>query len=149
MMRKRTRTKKKTKRTGVRALRWAAAAFLLGSVLSAFPAERKRSQPAPGAVIAGTVFRNTGLSLPGAMITITPLSGAEAKAKSRPIQAVSDARGEFVVRVPAGPARYRVGAVARGYQPAEQTIEIQGEERVDLTFLLEPAPGQEKKADKK
>lgn len=100
-------------------------------------------------MIAGTVFRNTGLSLPGAEITITRMPSGEEKAKLRPIKAASDARGEFVVRVPAGPARYRVAAAARGYQTAEQTIEIQGEERVDLTFLLEPSSGQEKKADKK
>lgn len=123
--------------------------FLLASVPAAFPAERKRSQAAPSALIAGTVFRNTGLSLPGAEITITPVPSAEERVKPRPIKTVSDARGEFVVRVPAGPARYRVSAAARGYQAAEQTIEIQGEERADLTFLLEPAPGQDKKADKK
>lgn len=146
--RKRTK-RKKTKKIGARVLRWAVVAFLLGSAIVASSAERKRSHPAPTAIIAGTVFRNTGLSLPGAEITVTPAPLAEGKAKLRPVKALSDARGEFVIRVPAGPARYRVAASARGYQTAEQTIEIQGEERVDLTFLLDPAPGQDKKADKK
>ncbi len=100
-------------------------------------------------MIAGTVFRDTGLSLPGAEITITPLPAGEQKTKVRPVKVVSDARGEFVVRVPPGPARYRVAASARGYQTAERTVEIQGEERVDLNFLLDPAPGHDRKADKK
>jgi len=99
-------------------------------------------------MIAGTVFRESGLSLAGAEVSVAPASEQKGNSRVRPVKVVSDARGEFVVRLPAGPARYRVAVSARGYQPVEQTVEISGEERVDLSIILQPAPAAGKKAVK-
>jgi hypothetical protein len=85
------------------------------------------------ALIAGTVFRPNGASLAGAEVSLE----GPAK-KSRRVR--SDARGEFSFRVPDGPAGYTVVVKAPGYQSQSKTVEIQGDERVDHSFLLEDAP---------
>lgn len=144
---KKRRTKKK-RRTGARIGWLAAGVAWLGCLLTVQAAEKTRPQAAPGAMIAGTVFRESGLSLAGAEVSVVPASEEKGKRRVRPLKVVSDARGEFVVRLPAGPARYRVAASARGYQTAEQTVEIQGEERVDLSIVLQPSPATDKKAVK-
>jgi len=91
--------------------------------------EKKESQ----AVIAGSVFTEQGFALPGVPVTITPQG--ERKPKWR---AASDARGEFAVRVPAGHGSYVVATDSSAYQNQSQTVEIHGEERVDLIFRLAP-----------
>lgn len=97
------------------------------------------------ALIAGTVFRHSGLSLPGAEITVTPNLEQEqgekaGKQKKKRLKAVSDARGEFAVRVPARPMQYTVSIKAAGFQEQEKQVQIHGDERVDLFFRLEQAP---------
>lgn len=115
-------------------------------LLTVFPgglasAVEKRAEPY--ALIVGTVFRESGLSLPGAEVTVSPLPDAQGKRGSRKakrVRAVSDARGEFAIRVPAGPLRYTVSVKASGHLAQEKEVSIQGDERVDLFFRLEPAP---------
>jgi len=89
-------------------------------------------KPEPYAVVAGTVFREDGFSLPGASVTLLPKDAP----KGKKLEAVSDARGEFAFRVPAGVATYIVKAVRKGFQPAEKEASVSGEERVDVTLLL-------------
>ena len=84
------------------------------------------------------MFRNTGFSLPGAEVTVIPESATGTRAKAKKIKAVSDARGEFAVRVPAAPMRYTVGVKASGYRAQQKSISITADERVDLFFRLEP-----------
>lgn len=91
------------------------------------------------ALIAGTIFRETGLSLAGAEVTLTQAGDSQAKRKFRPMQAVSDARGEFAFRVPPQPAQYRLSVRAAGYLPEEKLVAVAGEERVDAFFRLRPA----------
>jgi len=86
-------------------------------------------------VIAGTVFRPPGFALPGAEIEVTP----EAEGKAKKFKAVSDARGEFALRVPPVPMKYKVDVKCNGYQPQHQVVAIEGEQRKDITFQLEPA----------
>ncbi len=93
----------------------------------------------PHALIAGTVFRESGLSLPGAEITLTVVEESGPGRKARPMEARSDARGEFAFRVPPTPARYRLSVKAHGYLPEEKTVSISGEERVDVFFRLRRA----------
>jgi hypothetical protein len=110
-------------------------------IFSAAPAvaEKKpkkgKEAPGPFSVIAGTVFRPPGLSLPGAEVEITP----DAEGKPKKMKAVSDARGEFAVRVPPVPMKYKVDVKCNGYQPQQKTVEIEGEQHKDLTFQMEPA----------
>jgi Carboxypeptidase regulatory-like domain len=89
-------------------------------------------KPEPYAVLAGTVFREDGFSLPGASVTLRPKDTPKAKK----LEAVSDARGEFAFRVPAGAATYLVKAARKGFQPAEKEASVSGEGRVDVTLLL-------------
>lgn len=92
------------------------------------------------ALLAGTVFQESGYALAGAALTLTPDPAGEAAARkgAKKAHAISDSRGEFVFRVPAGPARYSVQVDAKGFQSQEKSVEIQGEERTDVTFQLQP-----------
>lgn len=59
--------------------------------------------------------------------------------KLKKIQAFSDARGEWAVRVPPVPAKWRVDVKIDGYLPAQRTVSVKGEQRVDLSIVLDPA----------
>jgi len=92
---------------------------------------------APHAVVAGTVFRENGFSLPGAAVTLAVKDAAGVpEKKARKLQAVSGARGEFAFRVPPAAATYIVRAAPKGFQPVENEAAVSGEERVEVTFVL-------------
>jgi len=94
------------------------------------------------ALIAGTVFRDSGLSLAGAELVVTPVVDAKPEDKHKKLKAIkvfSDTRGEFAIRVPAQAMRYTVTVRAAGYRSERKEASIQGDERVDLFFRLEPS----------
>ncbi len=101
-----------------------------------------RKQAEPYALIAGTVFRDSGLTLAGAEVTVTaePGPGETRTVKFRKTKTVTDGRGEFAVRVPVAPMRYRVAVRARGFRTQEKSVQIEGDQRVDVFFQLEPDP---------
>ncbi len=101
-------------------------------------AKDKRAQ-APYALIAGTVFQESGFSLPGARIEIVPARELQGARKFKKLEAVSDSRGEFAFRVPVDEMTYTLTARAAGYIPQEKTTQAAGEVRVDVFFRLEPA----------
>jgi hypothetical protein len=82
------------------------------------------------ALIFGTVFRSSGHALSGAEVTLQPEGGKTQKTRSSP-------RGEFTFRVPAKPLRYTVTVKAAGFKSESKPVNVQADERVDLTFLLE------------
>ena len=88
---------------------------------------------APHAVVAGTVFRENGFSLPGATVTLAVKDAAK---KSKKLQSVSDGRGEFAFRVPPGAAMYVVRASLKGFQTIEKEASVFGDERVEVTLML-------------
>jgi Carboxypeptidase regulatory-like domain len=94
---------------------------------------------APYALVAGTVFREDGRSLPGAEVELAPAPSPQSPHKSKKMKAVSDARGEFAFRVPTADLDYSLTAKAPGYQPREKTVKVSGEVRVDVFFRLEAA----------
>jgi len=119
----------------------AAFAVLLAVLgLLARPAEaakgdrRKKTSAANPAVIAGSVFRENGFSVRGARVVI--VNTARPKEKK---EATTDLQGEFAVRIPAGQATYTVEVSADGFAPGRKSVVISGDERVDVTFHLEPA----------
>ena len=149
MTRTKTRTRKKTT-SGSRALAILVLAAL--TVPMATPAEQlffkpiyfkkdkpKKSSQTPQSfgLIAGTVFRPPGFALPGAEVVITPESKPPDGIKISKLKAVSDARGEFAVRVPAVPMNYTVNVKSSGYKEQQKAVQIEGEQRKDLTFELE------------
>lgn len=87
-------------------------------------------------VVGGTVFRESGLSLAGATVTIFVEPVAGAKGKPKALTAVSDSRGEFAFRVPPVAAKYVVSAVMKGRSSETQTVAVAAEERIDVTFTL-------------
>ena len=89
-------------------------------------------KPEPYAIVAGTVFREDGFLLPGASVTLLPKDVP----KGKKLEAVSDARGEFAFRVPAGAAAYVVRAARKGFRPAEKEASVSGDGRVDVTLIL-------------
>jgi Carboxypeptidase regulatory-like domain len=100
-------------------------------------AGKKKAVPEAYSIVAGTVFREPGFALPQAEVTLIPnpeQDGPPVKVKR--ISTVSDARGEFVFRVPAASMRYTVRVAAKGYHGEEKTVNVQGEERADVTFQL-------------
>ena len=100
-----------------------------------FAADKKGQQPY--ALIAGTVFLG-GFAFPGSEITLTSIPNESSKLKVKKQTAMSDHRGEFAFRVPAAPLQYTLTVKAKGYATQQKSVEIQGEERVDVTFSLEP-----------
>lgn len=134
-----TKTKKKRKkktRTGSRLL-----SLALLFCCAVCPAKDKEKKPKPSdtwAVVAGTVFRDPGFALPGAEITLEPDKDKPAGVKTKAQKAVSDGRGEYAFRVPVTPLRYTVSVRANGFRPEVKQVQIQGEQRVDVYFQLQP-----------
>jgi hypothetical protein len=127
--------------TGSKLFRGVVIAFAVSLLsLSAFGAKKKEKPAAEAfAVISGTTFRPPGLSLPGVKIRVRPEPADTAvKSKLKGAEAVSDTRGEFAVRVPAVPAKWSVDVSASGYQPQSKSVSVEGEQRLDLSFVLEP-----------
>lgn len=86
--------------------------------------------------MGGTVFRESGLALPGAEVTLAADAENAGQKKGKPQKQITDARGEFAFRVPSEPRRYTVTATAKHFQSREKTIAIQGYERTDVTLTL-------------
>ena len=128
---------KKTKRKKKRRIGTKLLLLLLVFALAAGAAKKKQVPQSYG-IIAGTVFRENGYALPGAELTLIPAADTNVPGvKLKTMQTVSDARGEFVLRVAPVAMRYTIKAAAKGYQPAEKSVTIEGEQRVDVTFQLE------------
>jgi hypothetical protein len=113
------------------ALAWA---LLLVALLPLAAAPKKKPALDTYAVVSGSVFDSSGYALPGADVTLAPETQTQ---KLKPMEAASDARGEFVVRVPPGPMHYTVTVHAKGYRSEQKTVSVEDQERVEVTFQLE------------
>lgn len=126
-----------TRRTLVMAGEAVAALLLTGCLFlnSALSAkEKKKSAPESYAVIGGTVFRE-GFSLPGAEVALLP---KDAGPKTKPMKSLSDTHGEFAFRVPVVPVTYRLSVKRSGFQPQVKEVVVEGEQRYEVNFNLEP-----------
>jgi Carboxypeptidase regulatory-like domain len=121
-------TRTKRMKTGSRLVGSRLLVLLVCGLLSSAAGKK----PEPYAVVAGTVFREDGFSLPGTSVTLL----VKEAPKVKKLEAVSDARGEFAFCVPAGAATYTVKAARKGFNPAEKDASVSGEGRVDVTLLL-------------
>jgi hypothetical protein len=124
--------KKRKKRIGTSLL------LLAATLLPVAAAAKKKPPLDTYAMVSGSVFQESGYALPEAAITLVeePASGG-APAKAQKMEAVSDARGEFIFRVPPGPTNYTVVVAAKGYQSMRKSVMVEGQERVEVTFQLE------------
>jgi hypothetical protein len=133
--------RKLKKRIGTSAL-----AGFVAALLALFPlAASAKKKPALDtyATLSGSVFDDRGYALPDANVTVAldaqsdSSSSGKPKGKVKPLEAVSDARGEFVLRVPPGPAHYNLSVEAKGYQAQRKSVNVEDQERVEVTFQLE------------
>jgi hypothetical protein len=113
---------------------------LICLLIAAIPpaaAGKKKAVPEAYSIVGGTVFREPGFALPQAEVTLIPNAQQDGlPVKVKKLSTVSDARGEFVFRVPAASMQYTVRVAAKGYHGEEKTVTVQGEERSDVTFQL-------------
>ncbi len=111
--------------------------LLLAACLLAAFTLTAAEKPAPKrqAILAGSVHdQPSGLALPGIRIEIR----RQGEKKSR-WHAVTDVRGDFAVRVPAGKATYVIATASKEHTNQEIAVEVVSHERVDVLFLLKPA----------
>jgi hypothetical protein len=99
--------------------------------------DKKKTAAEPYVLLAGTVFTETGFALPNAevVVAVDPVSEAP-RSKAKKMQAVSDSRGEFAIRLPVGNMRYAIKVSAKGFRGEEKSVTVQGEDRLDVTFQL-------------
>jgi hypothetical protein len=138
-MRKRKPTKKTKPKTSGSSL--LALAIALVCCCSPVLAEKKvkPGQTEAYALLAGTVYRPPGFALAGVELKIEPEQSESNGVRLKRLEAVTDARGEWSVRVPSVPAKWRVDVKVNGYRPEQRSVSVEGEHRVDLSIILEPA----------
>ena len=132
------RTRKRKKRIIGTSLIGTSLVLLAATLLPAVAAAKKKPALDTYAVISGSVFQESGYALPDAAVTLLaePASGGAA-VKAQKMEAVSDARGEFLFRVPPGPMNYAIVVAAKGYQSLRKSVTVEGQERVEVTFQLD------------
>src|SRR5208282_223873 len=132
-----TRKKKRRKRT-----KKSSSLLLLALLAPVFGGEKKE---AAYAIVAVTVFREPGFSLPGAEVSLTPDPAPDAapgQKTAKPRKATCDARGEYAFRVSPEPKSYLIRASAKGFHTEEKHVQIQGEsERAEVTLELHAESG--------
>lgn len=112
----------------------ALAAVLCVAVPAAGKGEKRKTKAVAQAVLGGSVFREDGFLVRGARVVVTNLDRPKEKKET-----TTDLQGEFAVRVPAGKGRYTIEVSAEGFGSEKKTVEVAGDERVDLTFHLSAA----------
>jgi hypothetical protein len=95
----------------------------------------KKKQPAAEAIIAGTVFQSSGHLLRGATVEVVAQDNPKLKGN-----AVTDAQGDFAIRVPAGQRTFAIKASAKGFEAAQKTVEVFENEKVRANLILSPEP---------
>ena len=110
--------------------RWIASAWaVLHAGLSRAGAQKR--PPEPTALLFGTVFQESYLALPGARVV-----AYEANAPRKKFRAVTNYRGEYRIRVPAGDAAYVLEASAPRFAEARRTVQVYGIEKTTANLIL-------------
>jgi hypothetical protein len=127
---------RRRKKTRIISLKITLLTLAAASILPAL-GEKKKSSAEPYVLLAGTVFQETGFALPNAEVVVIQDPAPETKhPKAKKMQAVSDSRGEFAIRLPVGNVRYAIKVSAKGFRGEEKSVTVQGEDRLDVTFQL-------------
>jgi len=122
--------RRKKKRIGI--------SLLLLAVLVPLTAKDKKKQALePYGLVGVSVFRDPGIALPNVEVSLEPVAARDTTpVKIKKMQAVSNSRGECVFRVPTAAMNYTVKVAAKGYHPEDKSVKVEGEIRVDVTFML-------------
>jgi len=112
---------------------------LCGLVILVSGANRvaKEKESEPFALLVGSCFHGEGFSLPGARIRveIQPEEGKHSQVKKW--QTISDTRGEFALRLPAGRHSFLIKASREGFTPLEKTVSFVQDERQNVILKFE------------
>lgn len=131
----RTRKKRKSSSAPSAACLLLVVAGILLSGAVALHAADKKKQAEPEAIIAGTVFQSSGHLLRGAKVEVAAQGDPKIKGDT-----LTDSQGDFAIRVPAGQRTYAVTASARGFRPAQKTVDVYESEKVRTNLILSPEP---------
>lgn len=118
--------------TNRRAILAAFALLFASAALHPAVAAGKKREEKPYALIAGTVWAPDSRPAWGVKVKIRRSDQKKAR-----WEAVSDRRGEFAVRVPAGAADYILTADLKTKGPKPETkVHVENDERVDVSLHL-------------
>lgn len=109
----------------------AATALALQAAVPRHSAGRKPQEPQ--ALLFGTVFQGSYLSLPGARV----VAFDEAKPRKK-YRSVTNYRGEYRIRVPAGEATYVITATAPKFVEARRRVQVYGIDKTTANLILKP-----------
>ena len=98
----------------------------------------------PYALLLGTCFTGEGFSLPGAKILVEMKAAEIKKDKGKKWQTVSNVRGEFALRLPAGHHAFLINASREGFKPVQKTVSFEQDERQDVILRFEIDPAKKK-----
>jgi hypothetical protein len=133
-----TKMRKKRKRTRIGSSLASVALLLLVLGPSLLTAKKKKPAAEAYGLVGVTVFREPGFALAGAEVILEPNPEPGKNPNIKPMKDKSGARGEVVFRVPTEPMRYAVRASGKGYVSQQKDVSIEGEQRMDVTFMLAP-----------
>ncbi len=113
----------------------------LGALAAALGTVRRipGAESSEQALIFGTVFQGSYLALPGAKV----VAWTEDRPKKKH-RGVTNYRGEFRIRVPAGDATYILEASAPKFSSGRRTVEVWGIEKSTANLILQPRKGRAK-----
>lgn len=104
----------------------------------------KEKEPESFALLMGSCFNSDGFSLPGVAILVEMQTNQEKHSKVKKWQTISDARGEFALRLPAGRHTFLVKASREGFLPLKETVSFVQDERQDVILKFKPGSSKEK-----
>ena len=114
--------------------------FLLGANPAVAAKEKKKEQGEEVfALLVGTCFSEKGFSMRGVSIEAEIQAPSTQNSKKK-WNAVTDSRGEFALRLPAGKIQFLVRANKDGYKPLEKIVLFSNDERQNIRFNMEPLP---------
>ncbi len=89
-------------------------------------------------VIAGTVFRDPGFALPGALVILEEIEAPAKGKRMKPQKVNSDSHGEYAFRLPASETKFKLTATAKGFVSQTKETAATPGVRVDVFFELKP-----------
>lgn len=111
-------------------------ALISGLSLNLDVGAAKEQKQEPYALLTGTCFNEKGFSLPGVIIIVEIKSEAGQKTKKKKWNMISNSRGEFAIRLPAGDHTFQVSAGKKGIKSVEKTVRFTSDERQDVIFNM-------------
>ncbi|MEW5976560.1 MAG: carboxypeptidase-like regulatory domain-containing protein [Acidobacteriota bacterium] len=106
------------------------------SQIAAGPREKEQ----PYALLYGTCVTDQGFTLREVKVRVELQQEGKAGKGKKKWEMLSNSRGEFAVRLPAGRNTYRVLASKKGFESTEKVVTFEGEERQDLIVTLVASP---------